>query len=101
MRFLDELCFSSKRRERAPGISSFYETRQAGMGASYLLEFESVTAVVCSHPHRYPIEAQPEIRRVRLKQFPYNILFRETGNTIQVLAVAHKRRNPRYWQNRL
>ena len=38
---------------------AFYETKQAGLGAYYLLEFESVMAVVCSHPHRYPVEAQP------------------------------------------
>ena len=68
---------------------AFYETKQAGLGSSYLLEFESVMSVVCENPHRYPIEEQPEIRRVRLKRFPHNILFRETGNTVQVLAVAH------------
>ena len=68
---------------------AFYETKQAGLGSSYLLEFESVMSVVYENPHRYPIEEQPEIRRVRLKRFPQNILFRETGNTVQVLAVAH------------
>ena len=80
---------------------AFYETKQAGLGSSYLSEFEGVMAVVCAHPHRYPIEELPDIRRVHLKQFPYNILFRESGNTVQVLAVAHKRRHPKYWQNRL
>ena len=80
---------------------AFYETKQAGLGSSYLLEFENVMATVCKHPHRYPIEEQPDVRRVRLNQFPFNILFRESGNTVQVLAVAHKRRNPKYWQNRL
>ena len=80
---------------------AFYETKQAGLGSSYLLEFENAMAVVCGHPHRYPIEEQPDVRRVRLSQFPFNILFRESGNTVQVLAVAHKRRNPKYWKYRL
>jgi hypothetical protein len=48
---------------------AFYETKQAGLGSSYLLEFESVMAEVCEHPHRYPIEEEPEIRRVRLNRF--------------------------------
>ena len=80
---------------------AFYETKKAGLGASYLSEFESTMAAVCENPHRYPAEQQPNIRRVRMKRFPYNILFKETANTVQVLAVAHKRRHPKYWQSRL
>jgi hypothetical protein len=60
-------------REHLESVA-FYETRQAGLGSSYLSDFEGVMAVVCAHPHRYPIEEQPDIRRVRLKRFPYNIL---------------------------
>lgn len=84
-------------REHLESVA-FYEAKQAGLGFSYLSDFEGVMAVVCAHPHRYPIE---DIRRVGLKRFPYNILFRESGNTVQVLAVAHKRRHPNYWQSRL
>jgi len=80
---------------------AFYETKQAGLGSSYLADFEDIMAVVCTHPHRYPIEEQPDIRGVRLKRFPYNILFRERGNTVHMLAVAHKRRHPNHWQYRL
>ena len=87
-------------REHLESVA-FYETKQAGLGSSYLSDFEGVMAVVCAHPRRYRIEEQPDIRRVRLKRFPYNILFRESGNIVQVLAVAHKRRHPNYWQNRL
>ncbi len=81
---------------------AFYETKRAGLGASYLAEFERAMCLICEHPHRYPVEKQPDIRRVSLTQFPYNLLFRETaGTTVQVLAVAHKRRHPDYWQSRL
>jgi len=87
-------------REHLESVA-FYETKRAGLGLSYLSEFEGVMAAVCEHPHRYPVEERPDIRRVRLKQFPYNILFRENEGVVQVLAVAHKRRRPMYWENRL
>jgi len=80
---------------------AYYETKRAGLGASYLAEFETIMTVVSENPHRYPVEKEPEIRRVRMKRFPYNILFREFENSVQVLAVAHKRRHPKHWQSRL
>ena len=80
---------------------AYYETKRAGLGASYLTEFEIIMSAVSENPHRYPVEKQPGIRRVRMKRFPYNILFRESRNLVQVLAVANKRRHPQHWQNRL
>ncbi len=80
---------------------AYYETRQAGLGASYLSEFEYALEQVCEAPHRYPIERQPDIRRMRLRRFPFTVFFRESEDTVQVLGVAHHRRRPSYWLSRL
>ena len=79
---------------------AYYETRQAGLGASYLAEFESVMEGVCEAPNRYPIERSPDIRRISLRRFPFTVLFRESEGTVQVLAVAHHHRRPSYWLQR-
>ena len=80
---------------------AYYETQQAGLGASYLAEFESVLERVCEAPTRHSIERKPDIRRIRFRRFPYTVLFRESDGTVQVLAVAHHRRRPMYWVSRL
>ncbi|PKB68188.1 MAG: hypothetical protein BZY81_02430 [SAR202 cluster bacterium Io17-Chloro-G4] len=80
---------------------AYYETRRAGLGASYLAEFESVLEVICETPNRYPIEREPDIRRARMRRFPFTILFRESEETVQVLAVSHHQRRPSYWITRL
>ena len=80
---------------------AYYEAQQPGLGASYLAEFESALERVCEAPRRYPIERRPDIRRIRLPRFPFTVLFREAGGTVQVLAVAHHRRRPSYWLSRL
>ena len=80
---------------------AYYETRRAGLGASYLAEFESGLEGVCEAPDRYPIEREPDIRRIRLKRFPFTVLFRESEGMVQVLAVAHHHRRPSYWLGRL
>lgn len=80
---------------------AFYESRLAGLGASYLAEFEKTMSRVCKAPHRYSVEQQPNVRRARMKRFPFTIFYRESSGTVQVLAVAHNRRRPRYWFGRV
>jgi len=80
---------------------AYYETQQAGLGASYLAESESVLERVCEAPTRYSIERKPDIRLIRLSRFPFTVLFRESEGTVQVLAVAHHHRRPSYWLSRL
>lgn len=39
-------------------------------------------------------------RRCLLQRFPYAIIYREVGHTVQVIAFAHGRRRPRYRKGR-
>ena len=41
------------------------------------------------------------VLRVRLRRFPYQVVFIELKKYIRVLAVAHERRRPGYWRERL
>jgi toxin ParE1/3/4 len=79
---------------------AFYESRLAGFGADYLAVFDSAMLIVCHSPQQHPIDTPPCIRICYMKKFPFSILFREIETGIQVLAVAHQRRQPKYWSNR-
>jgi plasmid stabilization system protein ParE len=39
-------------------------------------------------------------RRVFLRRFPFSVVYRERGGNLEVVAVAHARRRPGYWQAR-
>jgi len=75
----------------------YYETRRAGLGALYLAAFEQALDSVRDNAHRYRIVHEPDIRRVPLARFPLSIIYRETGERIEILAVAHHKRRPAYW----
>lgn len=79
---------------------AYFESRSPGLGASYLAEFESITKLICESPRRYPIEKEPDVRRIGMKRFPYSVLFREVAGVVQVLAITHHRRRPNYWLGR-
>ncbi len=80
---------------------AYFESKRPGLGATYLNEFERVMRVACDSSHRHPVEKQPDVRRIRMKKFPFTVLFRESSGSVQVLAVAHHRRRPQYWLGRL
>ena len=80
---------------------AYYEAQQPGLGASYLADFELTLERVCEAPNQYPIEQRPNIHRIKLQRYPFTVLFRESGGTVQVPAVAHHRRRPSYWLSRL
>ena len=75
----------------------YYETRRAGLGALYLAAFEQALETVRDNPHRYRIVNEPDIRRVPLARFPLSVIYRETGERVEILAVAHHKRRPAYW----
>jgi len=79
---------------------AFFEMQKAGLGASFLADFESIIFKVCAAPHQYKIEMEPDIRQVRLSQFPFSILYRERESVVEILAIPHHRRRPQYWLER-
>jgi toxin ParE1/3/4 len=78
----------------------YLESKRPGLGAVYLAEFERALSRACEFPKSYRIEMEPDIRRMSLKRFPFTIYYREKHRVIQVLAVAHHRRYPKYWLGR-
>ncbi len=82
------------------GQIAFYESRRKGLGARYRRYFLQMMQRVCERPAQYPIERPPDIPRARLQPFPLTLIYREGNSTIQVLAVAHSRRQPGYWLSR-
>lgn len=49
-----------------------------------------------SHP-----EVAPGVRRILVKTFPFQVVYRVQTDVIQVVAIAHTKRRPRYWSERI
>ena len=41
------------------------------------------------------------VRRRAVTRFPYHVIYLEAGMDLRILAIAHDRRKPGYWQDRL
>lgn len=78
----------------------YYESKVSGLGGAFIMEFEALAALIGESPKAWRVELEPDIRSVALQRFPLSIVYRETSDGFQVLAVAHHRRRPQYWLGR-
>ncbi len=75
------------------------EERGRGLGDDLLDEVERVVALLCEFPDLGE-RLDDKRRRFPLRRFPFGIIFRVEGDTLRILAVAHRRQRPGYWRRR-
>jgi plasmid stabilization system protein ParE len=66
----------------------------------FLDELDRAIERIGNHPGQFP-EYAFGTRRMMLQKFPYLVVFRETAVGVEVIAVAHGRRRPGYWRDRV
>jgi toxin ParE1/3/4 len=77
----------------------WYERQRTGLGTEFATEVDQALNRACAAPHRY-LEVIPNVRRMRVRRFPFLIFYRLRGDKLIVLAVFHSRRNPEIWRGR-
>ena len=76
-----------------------YQSQAAGLGERFLSTIEQSLSRISAFPKAFPM-VLPHVHQCKVSRFPYAIVYRLQANYIQVVAVAHSRREPRYWQQR-
>jgi toxin ParE1/3/4 len=79
-------------RERAgePWVRRFKERITEGLNA------------IVADPERYPpVRDASGIQRLRIKQFPFSLLYINRADYIWIVAIAHGSRRPGYWKRRI
>ncbi|WP_435548310.1 type II toxin-antitoxin system RelE/ParE family toxin [Desulfobacterium sp. N47] len=79
----------------------WYEQQVHGLGAQFLLCVDAVMASIERNPQLFPVVHKAVIRRALTRRFPYGVFFVEGERSISVIRVAHAKRNPRVWQDRV
>lgn len=73
--------------------------RESRARLEFLRVVDVTFAIIARTPEIFPTP-QKNIRRARLRRFPYGVFFVERSGTISVLAVMHAHRDPRRWLSR-
>lgn len=80
--------------------AQFYESRQSGLGDSFIDEIEKAVQDIEQRPYRWPV-SRGIVRRCLVPKFPYAVLYLIHHEEIIVVAIMHLSRAPGYWFNRL
>jgi plasmid stabilization system protein ParE len=78
----------------------WYRARSHRAAADFLFALRFAMNQISTDPLRFPAYS-PGTRRMVLRRFPYLIVFHWTESEINVIAVAHGRRKPGYWRDRI
>jgi plasmid stabilization system protein ParE len=83
----------------------WYESQRAGLGIRFLesvdtaihriLDFPDTGATVARVPAGLPV------RRMPVRRFPYHVVYLFMSDELRVLSIAHDRRKPGYWRQRV
>ena len=78
----------------------WYLERSVQAAEAFLREATKAFALIAGSPAIWP-RFEAGTRRYVLRKFPYSIIYREIPDGIEVVAMAHHKRRPRYWRGRL
>lgn len=79
---------------------AYYNEQAPGLGDAFLLEAVAAIDRIRRFPHGWHSLGE-DLRRCRLRRFPYGLIYHEEQGEILIVAVAHSHRRPEYWRDRL
>ena len=79
---------------------AWFDGQVEGKGTEFLDDLDRVIRRVKAYPFA-STEIEPDIRRCLFTRFPYSLVYGIEEQTIVVIAVAHYRRIPGYWVDRV
>lgn len=81
-------------------VHKWYHERSPISATAFAHTIDNAVSRIMENPTRHPL-AEHKTRKFVLQLFPFNIFYLLTGSEIVIVAVAHQRRRPGYWQGRL
>lgn len=95
----EHLEFHPEAAEEVEAAFDWYAVRSANAARGFLSEVDLCVGRATEHPERWPIEIGL-VRRYVFPRYPFILFYRRKGEGIQIVAVAHQQRRPRYWLSR-
>ena len=76
-----------------------YNRQRPGLGEEFRLEFIRVRELVVANPLRCAPD-KLGLRKAPLQRFPYKLVYLIRQHDLHVVAAAHHKRAPGYWETR-
>jgi len=92
-------------REELRDAAFWYDDRESGLGEDFTDAIDEAIARISDWPRSAPVfpgwADTPTVHTMAVTMFPYRVLYYLADTRFVILAYAHNRRKPRYWEHRL
>ena len=78
-----------------------YESERSGLGTLFADRVREVVARSAEAPLTGAPYALPDVRRLFVFRFPYSVVYLVEPGRVLIVAIAHFRRRPGYWVERV
>ena len=83
----------------AQAANLWYRERSVSAAEAFLAELDLAVEAIAEDPEMWPRYVYGT-RRYIFHRFPFFLVYRETADRLEIIAVAHGRRKPGYWKSR-
>jgi toxin ParE1/3/4 len=95
------IVFAPEAQAEFEAAVEWYEAKAVGLGERFVSHVDDVLQLVEETPAGFPKwNVDLRFRRAVVQRFPYVVFYRDLGDRIEVVAVAHGAREPGYWLER-
>ncbi len=94
------VCILEEAEEEMEYAALYFAAEADGLGALFADDIQEALASIRMYPQLGSVIVGP-YRRKLLSRFPFSIIYVAESEAITIVAVAHHRRRPDYWQNRI
>lgn len=80
------------------------EGKEQGLGRRLVAAFDAIVKRACEFPDSFPIVPDHRGRTLRcatIRTFHHGVIYLRLADELVVVAVAHAKRDPEYWRDRI
>jgi plasmid stabilization system protein ParE len=86
--------------QEVEAADDWYLAHSRDASEEFLVDVDTAVEEILQAPHRWP-KYLYGARRVVMQRFPFSIVYLDDPDVITIIAVAHGKRKPGYWKERL
>lgn len=80
---------------------NYYYEKRPGLADAFEVDFRWAVDFIRARPEASPVVTEEGARKRLLRRFPYNVYYTIEHGRVRIWGVAHQKRRPGYWADRL
>ncbi|HMR48249.1 MAG TPA: type II toxin-antitoxin system RelE/ParE family toxin [Arachnia sp.] len=100
-----EISWHPEARAEFDADIDWHDDREVGLGDRFEDEVLVALDASVAAPEAWAVwpgwDREPVVRSKRVREFPYRVVYFVQDDQLTIVAVAHTKRRPGYWQGRI